>query len=163
MKNHFQYFFNCCLSFTTFSFLFSPFYAMKQLLRFIYFIQLFFGYLFITPKSTHASKRTARVLDLSDSDSEAPGVTGTPSTSQQAPSKTPASKKRRINPKRNPLLWQHFTELDLHTVRCDVCQAKVPRKDSSTSGMRSHLQRHHGALFAAFLEQTGSKLEERVM
>jgi hypothetical protein len=130
-----------------------------------------------TPKSSRGSKRPARILNLSDSDEDSqeqpstqvqdrdsnPAAPATPSTSQQGQFKTPASKKRRLNPKRNQLLWQHFKEIDSDTVQCLNCQTKVPRKDSSTSGMRSHLQRHHGALYADFLEKTGTHISERVM
>ena len=34
----------------------------------------------------------------------------------------------------------------LQTSKCNLCQASVPRKDGSTTGMVIHLKRHHGFL-----------------
>ena len=43
-------------------------------------------------------------------------------------------------------IWIFYEKRPDNTAKCNLCQASVPRKDGSTTGMVVHLKRHHGFL-----------------
>ena len=43
-------------------------------------------------------------------------------------------------------IWIYYEKRPDNTAKCNLCQASVPRKDGSTTGMVIHLKRHHGFL-----------------
>ena len=43
-------------------------------------------------------------------------------------------------------IWIYYEKRPDFTSKCNLCQASVPRKDGSTTGMVIHLKRHHGFL-----------------